>query len=104
MEHARRLAAAGRFKLTLHVRQEMVSEQTGRIRLSEMLEAVAGGEVLENYPDFYKGPCCLICGRTAAGRPLHVVCSTTLPTLIFITAYEPTPPAWTTPTERGEKP
>lgn len=97
-------ARAEDYDLTLHARQEMVSEETGRIRLSEMLEAIARAEVLENYPDFYKGPCCLLYGDTDAGRPLHLVCSTSLDTLVIITVYEPTAPAWATPTKRGEKP
>ncbi len=40
---------------------------------------------------------------TKAGRPIHVVCTTSHPTLIIITVYEPTPPKWVTPVERGSR-
>ncbi len=100
-QRIQRQAAAENFALTQHVRQEMAGEETGRIRTTELLQAAQRCQVLENYPDFYKGPCCLICGDTEAGRPLHMVCSTSLPTLVFITVYEPTPPDWITPTKRG---
>jgi hypothetical protein len=93
-------ARAESYQLTRHARQEMVSEETDRVRIAEMLQAAGRAQVLENYPDFYKGPCCLIFGETDAGRPLHLVCSTTRPELIFVTVYEPTPPAWETPTQR----
>jgi len=55
---------------------------------------------LENYPTFYQGLACLIYGDTAARRPIHIVCSTTLPTLILITVYVPTSPKWLAPMQR----
>ncbi len=96
-------ARAGNYELTLHARHEMVTEATGRVRLEEMLQAIQSGAILENYPNFYKGPCCLLLGHTDEGRPLHIVCSTSLDMLVFITVYEPTPPDWAKPTKRGSK-
>jgi hypothetical protein len=55
---------------------------------------------LENYAEHKSGPCCLIYGRTLQGRPLHVVCTTAQPLLIFITVYEHLPPKWVSPTQR----
>lgn len=86
-------------RLTLHAHQEMVAES---ILLDEVLEALASGRVLENYPEHRRGPCCLVCGYTRERRALHVVCTTAQPLLIVITAYEPLPPKWATPTERGK--
>jgi hypothetical protein len=57
--------------------------------------------VLENYPEHRRGACCLLYGRAANGRHLHVVCTTAQPVLIVITVYEPRPPRWITPTQRG---
>lgn len=91
-------------EVSAHAEDEMVQEETGRIRLAEVLEAIGRGRVLENYPDAQRGPCCLIYGTTEAGRPLHVVCTTSLPTLRIITVYHPTPPKWTHPTRRGHTP
>ena len=49
------------------------------------------------------GSCCLLGGRTREGRPLHIVCTTSHPLAIIITVYEPKPPKWATPNERGSK-
>lgn len=91
-------AAGGDFRITQHAQQEMTEEG---ISLDEVLQAAAGGQLLENYPEHRRGACCLLYGRTANGRDLHVVCTTAQPVLIVITVYEPKPPRWLTPTRRG---
>jgi len=51
--------------------------------------------VIENYPDDKYGPSCLIFGRTAAGRPIHVQCSySSRPLVKIITVYEPDSERW----------
>ena len=90
---------AGEFRITQHAHQEMVEEN---ITLAELAEVMAMGTVLEDYPQHRRGPCCLLSGETARRRPLHVVCTTDLPVVILITAYEPKPPKWITPFRRGE--
>ena len=87
--------------MTQHANQEMVAEE---IALSEVFEAITSGDVLENYPEHRRGPCCLLHGRTSAGRNLHVVCTTANPMLVIITVYVPTPPKWSTPKKRGRLP
>lgn len=68
------------------------------IRVAEMEEAiaiVAGGEIIEDYPDDKYGPTCLILGFTKAGRALHIQCSYPSRLLIKIgTLYEPDPGLW----------
>ena len=71
------------------------------ISLQDVFEALAQGEILEDYPEHRRGPCCLVGGFTERGRPLHVVCTTAQPMLIAITVYEPRPPKWPTPMRRG---
>lgn len=90
--------AGGNYLVSDHAQDEMDEED---ITLAEIFEAIGRGRILENYPAFFKGPCCLIYGETQRGRPLHVVCSTTGPKLVFITTYSPVPPKWITPTRRG---
>ena len=98
LERVRRQAATETFRITQHAHHEMIEEE---ITLDEILEAIANGHVLENYPEHLRGACCLVNGTTRGGRPLHVVCTTTLPVLIIITAYEPKAPRWMTPTVRN---
>jgi hypothetical protein len=76
------LAATGRYRLSVHVVKRMALHG---VILKELQEALAGAQLLENYPTYHHGPCCLIYGETAPGRPLHLVCSTTLPDLVIIT-------------------
>ena len=85
-------------RVTLHAHQEMVEED---ISLEEVCDVLLDAAVLENYPDHKRGSCCLVCGKTSRGRPVHVVCTTSLETAIIITVYEPRPPKWPTPFERG---
>ena len=89
--------AGGDLRITQHAQQEMAEDE---ISLDDVLEAIQDGEILEHYPEHRRGACCLLCGLTDKGRPLHIVCTTAQPVLILITAYEPRPPKWRTPRER----
>lgn len=86
-------------RITQHAHQEMVEED---ITLEEVLEAISAGQILENYPDHRRGACCLLNGHTQDKRPLHIVCTTARSVLIIITVYEPKPPKWISPTQRGD--
>jgi hypothetical protein len=99
LERIRAQADVENIRITQHAQQEMVEED---IILDEVLEAIATGHVLENYPEHRRGACCLLNGLTEDGRSLHVVCTTARPTLIIITVYEPKPPKWVTPTQRRQ--
>lgn len=91
-------ADAGNFRVTQHAAVEMDEED---ILLGDVLQAISGGEILENYPEHRRGACCLLHGTTGTGRPLHVVCTTSGTSLILITVYEPMLPKWKTPTQRN---
>ena len=97
LEQIRAQADVENIRITRHAQQEMAEED---ITLDEVLEAIATGQVLENYPEHRRGACCLLNGLTKKVRPLHIVCTTVRPVLIIITVYEPKPPKWTTPTQR----
>jgi hypothetical protein len=62
-----------------------------RIGVEEVEEAIASGEVVEDYPEDKYRPSCLILGFTDAGRPLHVQCCEPAPEVIVITCYQPDP-------------
>ncbi len=92
-----RQVAAEAFRVTQHAQKEMDAEE---ITLDEVLAAVANGQILENYAEHKRGPCCLLYGRTQQDRPLHVVCTTAQQLLIIITVYEPLPPRWVSSIQR----
>jgi|SRR2546422_676049 len=93
-------AAARAIRITDHAREEMEAEA---ITLAEVRQAIAAGQIIENYPDHRRGSCCLLSGPTMQERPLHVVCTTSLSPLVIITVYVPTLPKWISPTERSSK-
>lgn len=90
-------ATGENIRITQHAQQEMVEKS---ITLDEVLQAIATGQILENYPEHRRGACCLVSGVTQNDRPLHIVCTAAQPMLIIITVYEPKPPKWVTPSKR----
>jgi len=94
----RQQSSADDIRVTVHGHQEMLAED---IAYEAVREVLLDCRVIENYPDHQRGPCCLVCGRTSPGRFLHVVCTTALDVIVIITVYEPKPPKWVTPFERG---
>ncbi|MFH1731491.1 MAG: DUF4258 domain-containing protein, partial [Planctomycetota bacterium] len=78
--------------------QEMAEEG---VSYADVHDVLSSAQVIENYPEHKRGPCCLICAKTRRARFLHVVCTTSLEAAIIITVYEPKLPKWATPFERG---
>ncbi len=65
------------------------------ISVQEIREAIAVGEIIEDYANDKYGPSCLIFGRTNSERPLHIQCSDpSRDVLKIITVYEPDPEEW----------
>ena len=75
------------------------------ILLREVMEAISRGEIIEQYPEDYPFPSCLILGFTINGRCIHVVISTDAGLIYLITAYEPSPEEWESDmkTRKGSK-
>ena len=94
----RKQAPSDAVRLTLHAHQEMVNEN---ISYDEVREVLLDARVVESYPDHKRGACCLACRSTSRNRFIHVVCTTSLEIAVVITTYEPKPPKWATPFERG---
>jgi len=67
------------------------------ILVREVLAGVRTAQVLEDYPEYPKGPCVLILQRDEAGDPIHIVWGIpkgkTSPA-VLVTAYRPDPERW----------
>lgn len=71
------------------------------VSVTEIREAIASGEIIEDYPDDKYGPSCLIFGMTLSQRPIHIQCSyPSRPIIKIITLYEPHPAEWVEYRER----
>ena len=92
IEEIRAKVQAGQFEFSKHAVDQSILR---RISVQELREAIASGEVIEDYPEDKYGPSCLVLGFTQAGRPLHIQCSYPSRLLVkIITLYEPDPDKW----------
>jgi len=77
---------------TDHIQKRLAQRD---IRKNDVKTALKNGEIIEQYPNDYPFPSCLVLGHDAAGRALHVVCGSSGVDLRLITTYLPNPFEWT---------
>ena len=84
--------ALGQWEFSLHATRQMVAR---RVPTADAAQAIATGEIIEDYPVDKYGPSVLLLGRTTLGRALHVQCTyPTRPLVKIITVHEPDPAQW----------
>jgi hypothetical protein len=89
----RRKVTEGRYEYAKHAVDQTILRGIGAEEVTEAL--LSHLELLEDYPEDYYGPSCLVLGFTAKNRPIHVVCSYPSRELIkLITVYEPEESQW----------
>ena len=76
----------GKIKWTGHSLEKMGERD---ISIAEVKACIMNGEVIEDYPDDYPFPSCLIFCMVSEGRVIHVCAGTDGETLYIITAYIP---------------
>ncbi len=59
------------------------------IQRDDVKNCIQNGEIIEDYPDDFPNPSCLVFGMTLANRILHVVAGSDGTYLYIITAYYP---------------
>ena len=87
----RKLCIHGRVRWTEHVLIRLLQRGISR---DDVKAAIQSGTIIEQYPDDYPYPSCLILGIGINDRVLHVVCGVGLDELFVITAYDPNPDEW----------
>lgn len=84
--------ARDEFEFSKHATDQSILRE---ISVREIREAVAAGEIIEDYPKDKYGPSCLILGFTRTRRPIHLQCSYPSRQIIkVVTVYQPDPAEW----------
>ena len=93
----------GEVRISDHGYDELAADG---ILARDVLASVNDGTVVEDYPDYGKGPCVLILQKDRRGEPMHVVWG--IPKgkdspAVLITAYRPDPERWEADSLRRRK-
>jgi len=88
------LVARGKVPISSHGYDELAADD---IPLRDIISGVANAVVIEDYPEYPKGPCVLIMQKDQLGNPIHVVWGIlkgrSTPAVV-VTAYRPDPLRW----------
>ena len=93
-ERIKRLVAGGSVRISEHGYDELLADD---IRSRDIIKGVGGGRVVEDYPDYPKGPCVLVLQTDNNGKPIHTLWG--IPKghaepAVVVTAYRPDPTQW----------
>ena len=91
IQELRKLCIPANIRITLHAAKRL--EQRG-IFLKDIISCIMNGEIIEEYPDDYPYPSCLILGLSIGKQMLHVVIGNHESELFLITAYFPSTDKW----------
>lgn len=88
------LIRKGEIKVSSHGYDELAEDH---IFLKDILSSIQDGRVVEDYPNFGKGPCILVLQVDRESKPIHTVWGIprgyTSPA-VLVTAYRPDPERW----------
>lgn len=93
IEKLREYVADGKIFTTEHAAERF--RQRG-ISIRDVVDAIKFGEIIEQYPNDYPYPSCLIWGKTLSGKNIHAVLSDEGTSSRIITAYFPDLDKWST--------
>lgn len=90
-----RLVERGEVRVSNHGYDELAADG---ILVSEIMKGVMSAHVVEEYPEYPKGPGVLVLQEDASGKPIHVVWGVpknASSPAVLVTAYRPDAARWT---------
>ena len=95
LERILELVSRGEILVSRHASRELAADG---ILLYEVIDGLTKAKVVEDSPQFPKGPCVLVLENDGSGRPIHALWG--IPKgqsspAVLITAYRPEPEKWT---------
>lgn len=89
-----KLIALGEVRISHHGYDELAEDG---LLVREIIAGAKHGKVVEDYPEYPKGPCVLVLQREREGGPVHVVWGIpkgAYSPAVLVTAYKPDPLHW----------
>ncbi len=86
IDKVRELVISRQIKWTTHGMERMQERDISR---TDVINCIMNGDIIEDYPDDFPHPSCLILGFRGTNRPLHAVIACDDFFVYVITAYVP---------------
>jgi hypothetical protein len=103
LEQIKVLVATGKVRVSDHGYDELAADG---VLARDVVAGLSSAELVEDYPDFPKGPCVLVLEQDPNDEPIHAVWGIpkgeTSPA-VLVTAYRPSADRWTADFKRRRK-